>query len=80
MILLKFKRHAIEDIKKGNIKKAIFDDQCNQEWASLPGSPYDQGGVSLELVNEKFAKYLADEISGTSDLAIGIGGLNDLIK
>ncbi|MDG0027904.1 glycoside hydrolase family 104 protein, partial [Trinickia sp. Y13] len=80
VILLKFKRHAIGDIKLGNLERAIFDDQCNREWASLPGDVYQQGGVSMDKVKEKFSQYLDDELSGKSDLAVSVGALDDLIK
>jgi muramidase (phage lysozyme) len=79
VILLKFKRHAIESIKEGNVRKAVFDDRCNLEWASLPGDMYGQGGVSMDTVGRKFSTYLDDELSGKSDLAVAIGGLSDLI-
>jgi len=80
VVLLKFKRHAIGDIKLGNLERAIFDDQCNSEWASLPGDVYQQGGVSMDKVKEKFSQYLNDELSGKSDLAVSVDALDDLIK
>ncbi|TDN70785.1 muramidase (phage lysozyme) [Paraburkholderia sp. BL10I2N1] len=80
VILLKYKRHALEDIKSGKIQKAVIEDGCNLEWASLPGNDYGQGGVGMSTVNAKFFEYLSDELSGKSDLAVPIGGLDDLIK
>lgn len=80
VVLLKFKRSAIEDIKKGDIQRAIFDDGCNKEWASLPGDMYGQGGVSMDTVNQKFSTYLDDELNGNSDVAVPVDGLDDLIK
>ncbi|AUT64247.1 glycoside hydrolase family 24 protein [Paraburkholderia terrae] len=80
VILLKYKRRALEDIKKGEIQRAVIDDRSNLEWASLPGNDYGQGGVGMSTVNAKFSEYLNDELSGKSDLAVPIGGLDDLIK
>ncbi|SEI61076.1 glycoside hydrolase family 24 protein [Paraburkholderia diazotrophica] len=80
VILLKYKRHALEDIKSGEIQKAVIKDGCNLEWASLPGNNYGQGGVGMNTVVEKFSEYLRDELSGKSDLAVSIGGIDDLIK
>ncbi|MBB5444261.1 MULTISPECIES: glycoside hydrolase family 104 protein [unclassified Paraburkholderia] len=80
VILLRHKRHALSDIKNGDVKKAIFADHCNLEWASLPGDQYGQGGVGMDTVNAKFTEYLKDELAGKSDLAVPIGGLDDLIK
>ena len=39
-IYLLKRRRAIDDIETGNFTSAI--NKCNREWASLPGSPYDQ--------------------------------------
>jgi muramidase (phage lysozyme) len=80
VILLKYKRHALEDIKKGEIQRAVIEDRSNLEWASLPGNDYGQGGVGMNTVNAKFSEYLNDELSGKSDLAVPVGGLDDLIK
>jgi muramidase (phage lysozyme) len=79
-ILLRYKRHALNDIKNGDMQKAVFSDHCNLEWASLPGDQYGQGGVGMDTVNAKFSEYLNDELAGKSDLAVPIGGLDDLIK
>ncbi|CAG9191414.1 conserved hypothetical protein [Paraburkholderia tropica] len=80
VILLKFKRHALEDIKKGDIQRAIINDSCNKEWASLPGDVYGQGGVDMKIVSESFAQYLDEEMNGKTDLAVPVGGLDALIK
>ena len=80
VILLKYKRRALEDIKNGQIQKAVISDGCNLEWASLPGNSYGQGGVDMNTVNAKFLAYLSDELSGKSDLAAPIGSLDDLIR
>jgi hypothetical protein len=34
----------------------------------------------MGAVNSKFSEYLKDELSRTIDLAVPIGGLDDLIK
>ena len=48
---------ALELVKAGRITQAIG--ACNRIWASLPGSPYGQGGKSLadllEFYKERFA-------------------------
>ncbi|MDR6202028.1 glycoside hydrolase family 24 protein [Paraburkholderia graminis] len=80
VILLKFKRNALDAVKSGNLQSAIFQHNCNKEWASLPGDMYGQGGVSMDTVNKKFAEYLADEFDGKTDLSVAIGGLDDLLK
>ena len=80
VIILRFSRHALENIKTGNIEGAIFQDGCNREWASLPGDMYQQGGVSMDKVREKYSQYLNDELNGKSDLAVPMGGLDDLIR
>ena len=38
-------RKALDDIKAGNFTSAI--NKCNKEWASLPGSPYNQHPKNL---------------------------------
>ena len=60
--------------------KSIFDDECNKEWASLPGDVYGQGGVDMGVVVEKFSRYLGDELAGKSDLSVAVGGLDDIIN
>jgi muramidase (phage lysozyme) len=79
VVLLKHKRRALTSIINGNIRKAVFDDGCNKEWASLPGSPYDQGGVNWGTVEGKFKEFLALELSRKSDLALERGEIDDLI-
>jgi hypothetical protein len=34
----------------------------------------------MDTVNSKFSEYLNDELAGKSDLAVPVGGLDDLIK
>jgi len=46
-ILLLKRRKALDDIKAGNFTAAIK--KCNLEWASLPGSPYNQHPKDLNV-------------------------------
>ena len=80
VILVKHKRKALENVKNREIQNAIFLNGCNLEWASLPGDKYDQGGIEIDTVKKKFSEYLGAELSGESDLAVPVGGLDDLIK
>lgn len=48
-------RGALEDIVAGRFETAIA--KCNKEWASLPGSPYGQGGISLERCRKVYEAY-----------------------
>ncbi|SAK63543.1 EF hand domain-containing protein [Caballeronia fortuita] len=79
VVLIKFVRKALNAIKSGDPKAAVFDHYCNLEWASLPGNNYGQGGVLIDRVTEEFNKYLKEELSGRSDLAVPVGGLRNLI-
>lgn len=45
-VFLLQRRKALDDIKKGNFTEAIK--KTNLEWASLPGSPYNQNPKSYE--------------------------------
>ncbi|WP_186164592.1 glycoside hydrolase family 104 protein [Burkholderia gladioli] len=78
--LLVFKRHALDAVKRGDMKAAIFTYNCNLEWASLPGDKYDQGGVTMKEVQDNFQKFVDEELQGKTDLAVPYGGLDDLIK
>jgi muramidase (phage lysozyme) len=53
-ILLLKRRKALDDIKAGRFEVAIK--KCNLEWASLPGSPYNQHpkdmGTALALIKK----------------------------
>ena len=80
VILFKYKRHTHDNVRNGNVQRAISIDRCNLEWASLPGNNYGQGGVGMDVVNAKFSEYLRDELSGKSELAVPVGGFDDLIK
>ena len=77
VILLKYKRHALDDIMQGNIKHAI--ELCNKEWAGLPGSPYGQRTETIETCLENYMKYLEEEMNGKTSLAVPIGDLDDLL-
>ncbi len=77
VILLKDKRHALDDIMKGNVRHAI--ELCNKEWASLPGSPYGQRTETIKTCLENYMKYLEEEINGKTSLAVPIGDLDDLL-
>jgi muramidase (phage lysozyme) len=46
-ILLLKRRKSLDDIKAGNFTAAIK--KCNLEWASLPGSPYNQHPKDLNV-------------------------------
>lgn len=78
--LLSFKRHALDAVKRGDMEGAVFERHCNLEWASLPGNQYDQGGVTMQSVNLNFQRYVKEELAGKTELAVPIGGLDDLIK
>ena len=41
------RRGALDDIKAGRFTQAII--KCNKEWASLPGSPYNQHPKPMEV-------------------------------
>ena len=77
VILLKDKRHALDDIMKGNVRHAI--ELCNKEWASLPGSPYGQRTETMETCLAHYMMYLEEEINGKTSLAVPIGELDDLL-
>ncbi|MDF3092142.1 hypothetical protein [Burkholderia semiarida] len=78
--IMKYKRNCLDDVKNADLERAIFTHHANNEWASLPGDQYGQGGVNIKSVKEHFEKYVADELAGNSDLAVPVGGLDDLIK
>ncbi|MBA1364448.1 glycoside hydrolase family 24 protein [Burkholderia gladioli] len=78
--LLVFKRHALNAVKRGDMRAAIFTYNCNLEWASLPGDKYDQGGVTMKAVQDNFQAFVEEELRGKTDLAVPYGGLDDLIK
>lgn len=46
-IFLLRRRRALEDVRNGNFSVAI--NKCNKEWASLPGSPYNQNPKPLNV-------------------------------
>lgn len=49
------RRGAIADVQNGDIVTAI--QKCNKEWASLPGSPYNQNPVPQSTAETLFAQY-----------------------
>lgn len=77
VVLIKHKRSALEDVKRGDIRAAI--DRCNEEWASLPGSRYGQPTVTWDQALRHFDEYLEQELSGESDLAIRPGEIDDIL-
>lgn len=54
------RRGALEDVKAGRIKEAVR--KCNKEWASLPGSPYEQPTVRTARFMQEYEKYAADKV------------------
>lgn len=46
-------RGALEDVLAGRVNEAIA--KINKEWASMPGSPYGQGTISLETARSVYA-------------------------
>lgn len=73
--ILKFKRKAIDDIKKGNIIKAIS--LCRKEWASLPGAGYGQREEKLEDILNKYNIFFQNETQGITKLHIEYGFLTE---
>ena len=51
-LYLLHERRAIEDIKKGDVKQAIYKVRCI--WSSLPGSPHKQPVKKYELLRKTF--------------------------
>jgi muramidase (phage lysozyme) len=48
-------RGALDLIKAGKFDEAVK--KTNREWASLPGSPYGQPTVSLDMIRRKYIEY-----------------------
>lgn len=46
-------RGALPDVLAGNFSAAIG--KLNREWASLPGSPYGQGAITMDQARAAFA-------------------------
>ncbi|WP_156480475.1 glycoside hydrolase family 24 protein [Aquipseudomonas alcaligenes] len=78
VLLIKLKRKALDDILSGRLREATK--KCRKEWASLPDAGYNQPTVSWESVVSNYEKFLDEELSRKSDLAVEIGGLDDIIK
>jgi lysozyme len=49
-------RHALILIETGDIEKAIY--ACNEEWASFPGSPYEQGEQKMPRLLAHYTTFL----------------------
>jgi len=54
-VALIFRRHALDDVKAGDLDTAIA--KCNREWASLPGSPYGQPVRTLAQATQVFTEH-----------------------
>lgn len=52
---LLIRRDAIEPLRAGNLDLAV--DRCNEEWASLPGSPYGQPMRDMAFVRKVYAMF-----------------------
>ncbi len=77
LLKCKVKGNTIGDIIGGNIKKAI--ENSSWEWASLPPGRYGQPVVSMNDALNNYKKYLDEELSGESDLAIEYGIINNFL-
>ncbi|MEG3028697.1 MAG: glycoside hydrolase family 104 protein [Aeromonas sp.] len=78
VVILKYRRDALPEIMRGDIKVAIK--KCNKEWASLPGSPYGQPTVKLEDVVAEYNNMVSQELAGESDLPMKVGFIADLME
>jgi muramidase (phage lysozyme) len=78
VVILKYRRDALPEIMRGDIKSAIK--KCNKEWASLPGSPYGQPTVKLEDVVAEYNTMVSQELAGESDLPMKVGFIADLME
>jgi muramidase (phage lysozyme) len=78
VVILKYRRDALPEIMRGDIKSAIK--KCNKEWASLPGSPYGQPTVKLEDVVAEYNAMVSQELAGESDLPMKVGFIADLME
>lgn len=78
VVILKYRRDALPEIMRGDIKAAIK--KCNKEWASLPGSPYGQPTVKLEDVVAEYNNMVSQELSGETDLPMKVGFIADLME
>jgi muramidase (phage lysozyme) len=52
----------------------------NTEWASLPGSPYNQNPKPYSTAKDYYEKFLEEELEGESDIAIEVGAIDDFLK
>lgn len=53
-LLLIYERHALDDIKKGDLKNAIS--KVKTIWSSLPGAPYRQPIIRYDALRNMFDK------------------------
>ena len=54
-VALIYERQALEDVIEGRFEDAVR--KCNREWASLPGSPYGQGGITMTRARAVWEAY-----------------------
>ena len=78
VLVLKYRRKALAEIMRGDIKAAI--NLCKDEWASLPGSNYDQPTMELDSTLRSYQELVEQELAGESDLPLKIGSISDLIE
>lgn len=48
-------RGALQDVIDGRFNEAIY--KVNKEWASMPGSPYGQGGITIARARQVYESY-----------------------
>jgi hypothetical protein len=53
---------------------------CKDEWASLPGSNYDQPTMELDATLRSYQELVEQELAGESDSPLKIGSISDLIE
>ncbi|PBI78108.1 hypothetical protein A9993_25085 [Rahnella victoriana] len=79
VILLKIKRKkAWSKILSGDIEGAI--NIISYEWASLPPGRYGQPAKSMSEALYLYENYLKEELSGSTDLYLPKGYINDIIR
>lgn len=54
-VALLVRRGALNDVMEGRFHEAVR--KCSAEWASLPGSPYDQPTQTVAAALEVFTRY-----------------------
>lgn len=79
VLIFKYKRKkSLERIMAGEITQAL--DQLSYEWASLPPGRYGQPAKSMAEAMRLYDMYLAEEMTGKSDLHLSIGYIDDINK